>query len=121
MLADDLVGTIALDALGARVPARYAPLRVQHEDGVVLDRFDEEAKAFLALPQQLFLAAALGQVARDLGKAAHLALCVAQRGNRHARPEEAAVLAHAPALVLDATFPGGELELARGPATVERF
>src|SRR5437868_11221929 len=56
VFADDLVGTIALDALGARVPACHAPLRIEHEDGVVLHRFDEKPETLLALAQQLLLA-----------------------------------------------------------------
>ena len=119
MLADDLVGAIALDALGARIPARHASLRVEHEDGVVLHCLDEQAKALLALAQQLFLATALCQIARDLGEAAHLAFGIVQRRDRHARPEQAAVLAHTPALVLDTAFLRGEFELALRPAALQ--
>jgi hypothetical protein len=41
MLADDLVGLVALDALGALVPGLDDPLRVEDEDRVVLDALDE--------------------------------------------------------------------------------
>src|SRR5262249_24646451 len=42
VLADDLVGAPALDALGADVPGRDAAVGVEHEDGVVEDALDEE-------------------------------------------------------------------------------
>ncbi len=42
MPADDFVGGVALDSLGAPVPARDIPTGIQHEDGVVVDRFDHE-------------------------------------------------------------------------------
>src|SRR5947209_9623815 len=48
MLAEDLLGAIALDALGARVPARHMALPVEHEDGVVLRAFDQQSEALLA-------------------------------------------------------------------------
>ena len=42
MLADDLFGLEALDPLGAGVPAGHEALRVEHVDGVVDDRLDEQ-------------------------------------------------------------------------------
>ena len=45
MLSDDLVGAVALDALGADVPGADAAVHVQHEDGVVLDALHQETKA----------------------------------------------------------------------------
>src|SRR5262249_25541604 len=53
VLADDLRGAVALDALGAGVPGEGAGLRVEEEDGVVLDPLDEEAEAFLGGGQAL--------------------------------------------------------------------
>ena len=46
--------------------------------------------------------ALLGQVARDLGEAEQRAGVVDERGDHHVGPEARAVLAHAPALVLEA-------------------
>ena len=43
---------------------------------------------------------ALGHVARDLGETAQLAVRRMKHGQRDVRPEERAVLAHAPALIL---------------------
>ena len=40
-LAQDLLGGIALDALGTRVPARHPAGRIDHEDGVVLDSVEQ--------------------------------------------------------------------------------
>ncbi len=48
MLADDFVGGIALDALGAGVPAGDMALVVKHIDGVIGDALDEQAKLRLA-------------------------------------------------------------------------
>src|SRR5690242_264758 len=43
--ADDLVGGVLVDALGAGVPRGDAPVGVEHEDGVVGDAVDDAAKA----------------------------------------------------------------------------
>ena len=53
MLADDLVGAVALEALGAGVPGQDMPLRVEHEDRVVAHALDEQPEALLALQQTL--------------------------------------------------------------------
>src|SRR6185312_9344127 len=47
MPADDLFRAIALDPLGAGVPARDEAARVDHEDGVVRHPFDEQSEAAL--------------------------------------------------------------------------
>jgi hypothetical protein len=44
MLADDLVRAVALDALGARVPAHHPAGGVQQEDGVLGDALDQQAE-----------------------------------------------------------------------------
>ena len=51
VLADDLVGPVALEPLGPGVPGEDVASRVEHEDRVVPDALDEEPKALLALPQ----------------------------------------------------------------------
>ena len=53
VLADDLVGGVALAALCPAVPADDVPARIEHEDGVVLDRLDEQPEAFLAAAELL--------------------------------------------------------------------
>src|SRR5262249_53347291 len=50
VLADDLLGPVALDALGPRVPADHPPFGAQQEDGVVPGAFDQEAETLLAGP-----------------------------------------------------------------------
>ena len=45
MLAEYLVGRIALEALRARIPAGDMPAVVEQVDGVVLDRLDEQLEA----------------------------------------------------------------------------
>ncbi len=72
--ADDLLGGIALDALGARVPAGHAALRIQHEDGVVGDPLDQQPELLLAAAQGLLGRPSLGQVTGDLGIADDVAV-----------------------------------------------
>ena len=45
MLADDLVGEVALDALGARVPVGHVSFGIEHVDGVIGDALDQQAEA----------------------------------------------------------------------------
>jgi hypothetical protein len=49
VLADDLVGFVPLDALGAKVPGRDVPAGVEDEDRIVLDALDEQAKTIFRL------------------------------------------------------------------------
>src|ERR1019366_8383117 len=49
MLADDFVGLVSLDALGAEVPGRDNPVGVEHEDRVVGDALDEPPELLLSL------------------------------------------------------------------------
>src|SRR5262245_45149566 len=51
MLADDLVGAVALDALGAGVPALHHADRVERDDRVLLDVLDQLAEQRVALAQ----------------------------------------------------------------------
>jgi hypothetical protein len=48
MTTDDLIRLIALEALGAGVPAGHATLAIQHVDRVISDRLDEEPVAAVA-------------------------------------------------------------------------
>ena len=61
MLADDFGRGILLDALGAAVPARHAPLEIEHIDRVVGHAFDQQTIA----AHRLGRARAPGQVAND--------------------------------------------------------
>ncbi|HST01068.1 MAG TPA: hypothetical protein VLJ84_05355, partial [Usitatibacter sp.] len=119
-LPDDLRGLVARDRLGARVPARHDALRVEHDDHVVLDAFQQQPEAFLAVAQLLLVAAALREVARDLGVAHVHAIAVAQRRDHDVGPETRAVLPHAPAFVLEASQALGGLQLVLRPAAVDR-
>src|SRR5690606_17456493 len=49
VLADDFVGLVAFEALGAGVPGLYMTSGIQHENGVVTDAFNQQAKALLGL------------------------------------------------------------------------
>ena len=53
VLADDLVGGVALEPLGARVPRRHVAGRVENEDGVVLHRRDQQPEPLFASSQIL--------------------------------------------------------------------
>jgi hypothetical protein len=120
MPADDLVAAVALDLLGAAVPAAHHAGRVEHEHGVVDHALDQQAEALLALAQGLLVQAPLGQVARHLGEAEQAPGLVAQRGDHDVRPEALAVPLHPPPLVLEAAFARRDLQLALRPAAVER-
>ena len=48
MLADDLVGLIALDRFRAGVPVGHPAVRVEHVQGIILDALDERPEAALA-------------------------------------------------------------------------
>jgi hypothetical protein len=116
MPADDLGCAVALDQRGAGVPGAHDARDVEHEDRVVAHALDDQAGALLAAPQRLLVLAALGEVAGDLREAPQRAVGVAQRGDDDVRPEQRAVLADAPALVLEAPELGRALELDLGPA-----
>ena len=64
------------------------------------------------------MAPALGQVARDLREAEQLARAVAQGGDDDVGPEPRAVLADAPAFVLEAAFARGDVQLVVGRAAL---
>ena len=70
------------------------------------------SSALARLQALLSEAAALGQIARHLGEADQLAVLGAQRGDDHVRPELRAVLADAPALVLEPAVARRALQLA---------
>src|SRR3954471_5904921 len=62
MLADDLIGGVAFDALGTGVPACNMSLGVEHEDGVIDNRLDQllvsasiEPAGFVAFRHRLSL------------------------------------------------------------------
>jgi len=48
VLPNDLIQGISLRALGASVPGQDMTARVEHEDGVVSDAFDQQSEALLA-------------------------------------------------------------------------
>src|SRR6185436_14102489 len=53
VLADDLVGAVALDALGAGVPGDHPARGIEHEDGVVPDAVHHQAEALVTQPEGL--------------------------------------------------------------------
>jgi hypothetical protein len=88
---------------------RVAQLVAEHREELVLDAvglLGGDAGGALVLA-----ALALGEVAGDLGEPDELAATVAHGGDHDVRPELAAVLADAPALVLEPAIAEGFLEL----------
>ena len=80
-------------------------------DRIHLLRLEQRLAGLL---EPLLRLAALGDVARDLGEADDLAAIVADGIDDDMRPEAAAVLAHAPAFLLEAALaPGGVERLLR--------
>ncbi len=53
MLADDLLGAVALDPLGAGVPVGHDAARIEHIDRIVGDALNQQAEPLLALAQRL--------------------------------------------------------------------
>src|SRR5262249_45081877 len=51
MLADNLPGFVAFDALSPRVPIDHVSFRAEHENRIVDHAFDKEAEIALALPR----------------------------------------------------------------------
>jgi hypothetical protein len=100
MLAHDLVGLVALDALGADVPVADRALGREHVDRVIGHALHQQPEALLAGAQRLLGLAFVGDVARDLGVAEQRPLLVVDRVDHDAGPEARAVLAHAPAFGL---------------------
>ena len=57
---DNLFRAVALDALRPGIPTHNPALRVQHENGVVLDSVEQHPVLFFAVPQRLFCLPASG-------------------------------------------------------------
>ena len=53
MLADNLLCGIALETMGTGVPAHHMPIRIEHEDGVILDGGYQQLEA-LSLIEERF-------------------------------------------------------------------
>src|SRR4029077_12446948 len=68
VLADNVVGRVALDPLSAAVPSSHPAIGVEHKDCVLADAFYQEAKALFASAQLLIMRAPLRQITRDLGE-----------------------------------------------------
>ena len=47
MLADDLVGLVALEAPRTRIPGGDAPVGIDHVDGIIGDRADQQLETIL--------------------------------------------------------------------------
>ena len=110
MLADDFSGGITLQPLRTRIPVRDVPGRIEHEDGVVDDALDQQAKALLTLPQGLLGSLAISDVAGDLCEADQVAGVVPDGVDDDARPEATAVLAHPPAFGFEHSLGQGDGE-----------
>lgn len=54
MLADDLFGAVALDALGARIPRHAVARWVEEQDGMIADTSDQPFEMLLTLSQAAF-------------------------------------------------------------------
>src|SRR5688572_18741132 len=117
MLAYDLFRRPALNPLRPRVPCDDVPLRVEHEDSVVLDVLNKESEPLLAL-RAVFLVELLScQVAHDLREPEEGARLVPQGGQHAAAPEKTTVLADVPAVVLSPAQVQGLSDLPLGLAT----
>src|SRR5262249_9006418 len=66
-LAENLFRSIAVESLSAFVPAREESLRIEQDDGVVLDTLEKDAETLFALPPQRLARQVLGKVAAQEG------------------------------------------------------
>ena len=110
---DNLFHTVALDALRPGIPTHNPALRVEHENGVVLNSVEQHPVLFFAVPQRLFClpasgVAALQAPARGGGD---------QQTQQRSEDQNALDLAQAPSGVLTAQTPAGA---ALPPATGAR-
>ena len=113
MLSDHLGRAVALEVLGPGVPVDDDARRIEHVDGVVLDRLHQEAKAPFAVVKRVLRRSPLGIVADDPGKADGAAVG-ADRLHDVGRPELAAILADQPSFVFGAPGVARLGEHARG-------
>src|SRR5690606_14850694 len=120
MLSYDLLPAVTLDFLRTGIPARDDAFAVQHENRVIDHAVDQQTEALFALCERLLVQLAVGEIAGDLRKTEQLAARIAKRRDDDARPEARAVLAHAPAFVLEAPFCDGAPELVLGPSALDR-
>ena len=104
MFAHDVRGRVTAHLGRAVVPVCDESFLVDRDDGVVDHAFDEQAESFLARPQCVLVAPSLGEIARDLGEPDQPSVRITQRGEHDVRPEARAVLANAPAFLLEAAF-----------------
>src|SRR5262249_47059530 len=102
MLPDDFRCGIALQPLGAGIPVHDDPARIEHVDGAILDRLDQQPKFALAFIERLLRRAALGHIATDVCETDGAAAPIADRLDDGGRPEPAAILAYEPTLFLGA-------------------
>ena len=65
MPADNLVGCVAFEALGAVVPAPHTALRVEHVDGVVARAPEQQTIVLFGVMQRAFRLLARGHVQAD--------------------------------------------------------
>ena len=109
MAADDLVGLVTLDALGAVVPAAHAPVGVEHVDRVIARAPEQQAVVLLGFAQGLLGLLALGDVDADAEHAHGTAIAAADHLAR------AVQMAHA------AVGPDDALLVAEGFARLQRL
>jgi hypothetical protein len=79
VLSDDFRRRITLQAFRAGVPIHDDATRIEHVDGGILHRLDQQVKPALALVKRLLRLAPLGHVAGDFGKADSTAAGIAYR------------------------------------------
>jgi hypothetical protein len=87
VLPDDLLGPVALDPFGPRVPGGDVALRVEHEDGVIEDAFHQEPEPLLAPTKGLLGPLPLRQISGDFREAHQIAPLAPQRRDDDVGPE----------------------------------
>src|SRR5205823_5475609 len=116
VLADDLLGRIALEPLGPSIPGGDHALWVEHEDGVVPNPLDQQAETLFAQAKFLLGLFPIRKVSRDLQEAPNLAGIVPQGGDDDVGPKPCPILADPPGLVLESARDRRHAQFVSRPA-----
>src|SRR2546427_2855630 len=108
-LPDQLLAAIAEQALRLRVYENDAPLYIRDDHGIRRG-FENPTELDFASAQSLLGLFARRDIARDLAEAAQSTVLASQRSNQDIGPETGAILAHAPAFLLNQPLFCGDLQ-----------
>jgi hypothetical protein len=116
MLANDFVGLIALNSLGAGVPRGHPPIRFEQKNRVVRHALHEAPKLLFAAPDRRLGCSTLGEISGDFSKPDEISPRIADAIDDDARPKLGSILAQAPTFAFKSTFSSCRRESPFRPA-----